>query len=81
MSQLVLYLDPGTAARVDEAASRAGKSRSAWVRQVLEEKLSEPQGWSAEFLATYGSWEGESLGAIIRDARDRDFQPDREAIR
>jgi hypothetical protein len=77
MAQLNLYLDPAAADRLDAAAKRAGKSRSAWAREVIDEKLSESErGWPPEFLATYGSWEGEgkeSLEAIIRQARAEDM--------
>ncbi len=78
MAQLALYLDPDIAARLDAAAKRAGKSRSAWARELIEERLSQlDRGWSPEFLATFGSWEGEgddSLEAIIRESRAEDVQ-------
>ena len=84
MSQLALYLDPDIAARVDDAARRAGKSRSAWAREAIEQKLSEDEpSWPPEFLATYGSWEGEgkdSLEYIIREARANDYDVQREEL-
>lgn len=72
MPQLALYLDPDVAARLDAAAKRAGKSRSAWAREILEEKLCEvDRGWTPEMLATYGSWVGdESLEKLIREDAD-----------
>jgi hypothetical protein len=84
MAQLALYLNPKMAAKLDAAAKRAGKSRSAWAREVIEEKLDESErGWPPEFLATYGSWEGEgdeSLESIILEARARDFEAKRETF-
>ncbi|MGH2607842.1 MAG: ribbon-helix-helix protein, CopG family [Tepidiformaceae bacterium] len=84
MAQLVLYLDADTAAQVEAEAKRAGQSRSAWARAVLKEKLRDAdRGWPPEFLATYGSWEGEgdeSLESIIRAGRARDFERKRDAF-
>ncbi len=70
--QLALYLGPDIAARLDAAAKRAGKSRSAWAREVLEERLCRAdRGWTPEMLATYGSWVGhESLEQLIREVAD-----------
>ena len=80
MPQLALYLDPDVAARVDAAARKAGKSRSAWAREVLEEKLFEvDRGWTPEMLATYGSWDGdESLEELVRGTPDVPDSPREE---
>lgn len=81
MPQLALYLDPDTARRLDDAAKRAGTSRSAWARAALERKLAEETGWPVEFLATHGSIQDpRSPEEIVRDIREGDFETTREAI-
>ncbi|MEX0782386.1 MAG: ribbon-helix-helix protein, CopG family [Dehalococcoidia bacterium] len=80
MPQLALYLDPDIAARLDAAARRAGKSRSAFAREVLKEKLYEMDcGWTPEMLATIGSWTGEeSLEELVRGTPDVPDSPREE---
>lgn len=72
MPQLALYLDPDIASRLDAAARKAGKSRSAFAREILEEKLYQvDRGWTPEMLATIGSWDGEeSLEELVRGTPD-----------
>lgn len=47
MAQLAIYLDEDTANRLDAAARKAGKSRSAWVRELVAERLESrlPEWW------------------------------------
>ena len=57
MAQLAIYLDDETANRLEAAARKAGKSRSAWVRELVNERLE--SRFPEEWFATFGSWEGD----------------------
>jgi hypothetical protein len=54
VSQLNLYLDETTEARVREAAEEAGVSMSRWVADVLREKLADE--WPQSIVGLAGAW-------------------------
>jgi hypothetical protein len=79
VSQLALYLDEETAARVDQAARRQGMSRSAWVRQVILKQLDERLPDS--FFDVLGSWEDDrEPDEIIADLRAGEQQAERPEL-
>jgi hypothetical protein len=58
------------AERVDAAAKRAGKSRSAWVRDAVARQLQEPEetGLPAWWWKNLGTWEDDrSVEEIVAD--------------
>ena len=57
MARLAIYLDDDTAKRLEAAAHKAGKSRSAWVRELVAERLE--SRFPDEWFETFGSWEGD----------------------
>ena len=65
MPQLAIYLDDDTARLLDEAASEAGLSRSAWVREAIRFRLQEHT--MASLLNLYGAWEDDREPADILD--------------
>ena len=68
MARLAIYLDDEIAKRLDAAAQKAGKSRSAWVRELVSERLeSRLPVWWFDLL---GSLEDDRTSdEIIRDIR------------
>ncbi len=79
MAQLALYLDDETARRVEQAARRAGVSRSAWVRSVLLKQLDDRLPDS--FFEVLGCWEDDrSPDEILADIRSASQQPERPDI-
>ncbi len=53
MSQLTLYLDDATRARIERAAKRADTSVSQWVKERLVEALE--RTWPKDYSALFGS--------------------------
>jgi hypothetical protein len=58
MGQLNVYVPDELEEIVKKEAKKEGKSVSAFVLEAIK-KIVRPVGWSKEFLATFGSWEGE----------------------
>ena len=58
MGQVTLYLPEKVEAVVKKEAKKAHKSISAYVTEILSNKLA-PKKWSKNFLKVCGSWEGE----------------------
>ena len=59
MPQVILYVDKEFAERLDKAARRAGKSRSAWAREKLARDLEEPGrgGFPQWWWDNLGKWQ------------------------
>ena len=53
MSQLTLYLDDATRARIERAARRADTSVSQWVKERLVEALE--RTWPSDYAALFGA--------------------------
>lgn len=71
MGQVTLYLPAKIEKIVKKEAKKAHKSISAYVAEILNNKLA-PKKWSQNFLKVCGSWEGEfpsieDLKSSIRD--------------
>jgi hypothetical protein len=54
MSQLTLYLDPETEAKMKMAAKAAGVSQSRWVADLIREKTA--SRWPASVARLAGAW-------------------------
>ena len=54
MSQVTIYLDDETDARMRKAASDAGLSRSQWLARLIREKTRDE--WPEEVREAAGSW-------------------------
>jgi hypothetical protein len=54
MSQVTLYLDPETAAKMKQAAEGARVSQSQWVARIIRERLSDT--WPENVKALAGAW-------------------------
>lgn len=74
MAQLALYIEDALEHKLATAARKAGKSKSAWVKEAIQEKVAQrlPEHW----FALWGSWEDQQspeqlLKAIRRGARER----------
>lgn len=64
MSQVTIYLDPETAARLDAAAKAVGLSRSRWVAEVIREKTATE--WPESVRRALGSWPDAPTAEEIR---------------
>lgn len=58
MAQLNVYVPDELEEKIKKEAKRAGKSVSAFMVDAVRTQV-DPKRWSAEFLSTFGSWEGE----------------------
>jgi hypothetical protein len=76
MSQLTLYLDAETAARLKDAATGAGMSQSQWVARLIRERTS--QEWPESVKALAGAWPEMPTAEEIRSAASADSE--REAL-
>jgi predicted DNA-binding protein len=77
--QLAIYLDEETAHQLDEAAERAGESRSAWVRAAILARLHEH--FPESFFAVLGTWEdSRAPEQILRELRAGADQPERPEL-
>ena len=68
MPQLNVYVPAELEQKIKIQAKREGKSVSAFVLEVVRSKI-EPECWSKEFLATFGSMKG-----CISEAKDLPLQ-------
>lgn len=78
MTQVTLYLDPEVAARLDAASKQAGKSRSAWVGELVIKQLNEPPATLPDWWwKNLGTWEDDRSSQEILEDIDADlFQTD-----
>jgi hypothetical protein len=76
MSQLTLYLDADTAARLKDAAASAGISQSQWVARLIRERTD--QEWPESVKALAGAWPDMPTAREIRAACGEDEE--REAL-
>lgn len=76
MSQLTLYLDAETAARLKDAATSAGMSQSQWVSRLIRERTS--QEWPQSVKALAGAWPEMPTAEEIRAGACADSE--REAL-
>ena len=74
MSQVTIYLPDDVERELRAAARKAGKSFSAYIteRATRRKKPAKGKGWPRDFLATFGSWEGEFEEPPELDAETRD---------
>ena len=73
MTQVVVYLDPDTAKRMNEAVSEEHTSRSAWVKKAIEDRLANRLPES--FFSTLGTWDDERTAEqIIADIQGESAQ-------
>jgi predicted DNA-binding protein len=69
MPQIAIYLDNEIAKRLTAGAAKAGKSRSAFAREAIEEKL-EPGPLPDWWFDLLGTWEDDrSAEEILRDIK------------
>jgi hypothetical protein len=80
MAQLALYLDEEISHKVTGAASKAGLSRSAWVRRVVMKQLDDRLPLS--FFEVLGTWEDGQLDLeqILARIRNNTAQAERPLI-
>ena len=79
MARLAIYLDDEIAKRLNAAAQKAGKSRSAWVRELVSERLE--SRFPEEWFATFGSWEDDRTpGEILEEIRRGPGQRERASF-
>ena len=79
MAQLAIYLDVETAKKLDEAASRDGISRSAWVRKAIENQLE--IRFPESYFDVLGTWEDDrDAEQIMRDIREHGADAGREKM-
>jgi hypothetical protein len=75
MSQVTIYLDAKTEARMREAASAAGLSTSRWLAQLIQEKTSDQ--WPSAVREAAGTWadfpEPEALRSEVADLPRESF--------
>lgn len=80
MSQIAIYIEPEIEKKLQRAAKLEGKSRSAWVKEAILEKISArlPEGW----FKVWGTWEDtRSAKEILEDIRGGYAEPERESLK
>lgn len=70
MSQLTLYLDPETEAKLRAAAEASGLSLSRWVAGLIQEKAASE--WPESVASLAGAWKEAPLARQIRAPAGRD---------
>ncbi|MFY9985436.1 MAG: hypothetical protein WAK31_11800 [Chthoniobacterales bacterium] len=64
MAQVTIYLDKETEKKARTAASRTGKSLSAWLREIIQ---TAPEGkWPPGFAELFGSFDNDKFVAPKR---------------
>jgi hypothetical protein len=72
MSQVTLYLDEDTAARMKQAAQREGVSQSQWVAGLIRERTRTQ--WPPEVAGLAGAWADLPLAEEIRKSAVADVE-------
>jgi hypothetical protein len=73
MSQVTIYLPDGIAREARREAKKQGKSLSAYVASLLTRRAESGDGWSKDFLSTFGGWAGAfpEIPELTPEARER----------
>ncbi len=66
MSQITLYLDDETAARMKAAAAAAGLSQSRWVARLIQQKTATQ--WPDSVASLAGAWSDLSASETLRES-------------
>lgn len=71
MSQIAIYIEPELEKKLDRAARLEGKSRSAWVKEAILEKINArlPEAW----FKVWGTWEDDRTVDEILDDIDAGY--------
>lgn len=81
MSQIAIYIEPQLEKKLNRAAKLEGKSRSAWVKEAILEKINAhlPEGW----FKVWGTWEdGRSTKEILEDIKSSGYpELERETLK
>lgn len=80
MSQIAIYIEPPLEKKLSRAAKLEGKSRSAWVKEAILEKINAklPEGW----FKVWGSWEdNRSPEKILKDVKSGYVEQRRETLK
>ena len=81
MSQIAIYLDDVLEKKMARAAKREGKSRSAWVKEAIEQKI-EGEKFSDDWFQLWGSWEdSRSTREILADIESGYSDQEREPLK
>jgi hypothetical protein len=62
MAQVTIYLDPEAAKKARQAAKRAGKTLSGWIRELIT-GAEETRNWPETFPQLYGAISDQSFAA------------------
>lgn len=80
MAQIAIYIEPELEKKIECASKTAGKSRSAWVKEAIEEKIG--RGLSESWFSLWGSWEDtRSPEEILKDIKAGYAEPRRDRLR
>lgn len=71
MSQIALYIDDVLEEKINAAAQREGKSRSAWVKEAILQKMG--SGLSDSWFQLWGTWLDERSPQAIVAAIDAGY--------
>ena len=75
MAQMDIYIDEQLADRLDKAVRASGKSKSKWVREIIERELRDH--WPEDFFDLAGSWQDdEGPDEIMKRIRSGMGRPD-----
>jgi predicted transcriptional regulator len=81
MGQVAIYLSSSLQELLDQAAHEEGVSRSAWVQEAVEEKLTR-KSFDEDWFALWGSWEDKrSVSEILKDLDQGYQEKERTPIR
>ncbi|MBF0493430.1 MAG: hypothetical protein HQM15_11710 [Deltaproteobacteria bacterium] len=80
MSQIAIYLEENIQKQLDRAVKLEGKSRSAWVKEAIVEKINSglPDSW----FKLWGTWEdNRSPEEILKDIRSNNIGSKRRPLK
>lgn len=80
MSQIAIYIEPQLEKKLNRVARLEGKSRSAWVKEAILEKINArlPEGW----FKLWGAWEdNRSPEKILEDIKSGYAGSERETLK
>lgn len=80
MPQLAIYLDHQTYKKMDRAVRASHASRSAWVREAIEDKIN--SGITEDWFKLWGTWEDKRpVRKILKDIKSTTPQKERQPLK
>ena len=72
MGQVTIYLDSRTEERLNKAIEKTGISKSKWISEIIQEKIS--TSWPENIKKLAGTWKDIPFAEEIRATTEGDFE-------